>query len=113
LPLPTFQPFEGEDQDVNLPIRDSRDQEKHVQPHAIYVVFVVWENPNPSNKCVTQLGTPITVTSIDIPLVLVMDKSNTREASRVTLGGLQGERPREEGTTPIGHNERFLRLDGG
>jgi hypothetical protein len=44
--------------------------------------FVVWENPNPSNKCVTQLGTPITVTSIDIPLILVKDKSNTREASQ-------------------------------
>jgi hypothetical protein len=58
--------------------------------------FVVWENPNPSNKCETQLGTPITVTSIDIPLVLVMDKSNTREASRVTLGGLQGRSQGEE-----------------
>jgi hypothetical protein len=54
--------------------------------------FVVWENPNPNNKCVTQLGTPITVTSIDIPLILVKDKSNTREASRVTLGGLQREK---------------------
>jgi hypothetical protein len=54
--------------------------------------ILVWENPNPSNKCVTQLGTPITVTSIDIPLVLVKDKSNTREDSWVTLGGLQGEK---------------------
>jgi hypothetical protein len=44
--------------------------------------FVVWENPNPSHKCVTQLGTTITVTSIDVPLILVKDKSNTREASR-------------------------------
>jgi hypothetical protein len=44
--------------------------------------FVVWENPNPSNKCVTQLGTPITVTSIDIPLILVKENSNTREASQ-------------------------------
>jgi hypothetical protein len=50
--------------------------------------FVVWAKPNPRNKCVTQLGTPITVTSIDIPLILVTDKSNTREASRVTIGGL-------------------------
>jgi hypothetical protein len=40
---------------------------------------------------VTQLGTPITVTSIDVPLILVKDKSNTREASQVTLGGLQWE----------------------
>jgi hypothetical protein len=39
---------------------------------------------------VTQLGTPITVTSIDIPLILVKDKSNTREDSWVNLGGLQG-----------------------
>jgi hypothetical protein len=55
--------------------------------------FVVWENPNPRNKCETQLGTPITVTSIDIPLVLVKDKSNTREASQVTLGDCK-EKPR-------------------
>jgi hypothetical protein len=61
--------------------------------------FVVWENPNPNNKCVKKLWTPITVTPIDIPLVLVMDGSNTRDASRVNLGGLQGERPRDEGTT--------------
>jgi hypothetical protein len=66
--------------------------------------FVVRENPNPNNKRVTQLGTTITVTSIDIPLVLVMDKSNIREASRVTLEGLQGKRPRVEVTTPIGHD---------
>jgi hypothetical protein len=50
--------------------------------------LVVWENPNPDHKCETQLGTPIIVTSIDVPLVLVKDKSNTREASQVTLGGL-------------------------
>jgi hypothetical protein len=51
---------------------------------------VVWENPNPIHQnCVTQLGTTITVTSIDVPLILVKDKSNTREASRVTLGGLR------------------------
>ena len=66
--------------------------------------FVVREKPNPNHKRVTQLGTPITVTSIDIPLILVMDKSNTREASWVTLGGLQGERERAKGTTPIGHD---------
>jgi hypothetical protein len=54
--------------------------------------FTVWENPNPNNKFVTQLGTPITVTSINVCLVLVKDKSNTREASRVTLRGLQGEK---------------------
>jgi hypothetical protein len=53
--------------------------------------FVVWENPNPNHKCETQLGTPITVTSIDVPLILVKDKSNTREASWVTLGGLRWE----------------------
>jgi hypothetical protein len=52
--------------------------------------FVVRENPNPNNKHVTQLRTPITVASIDIPLVLVMDKSNTREASRVTSRGCKG-----------------------
>jgi hypothetical protein len=44
--------------------------------------IVVWENPNPNTKCVTQLRTPIIVTSIDVPLILVKDKSNTREASR-------------------------------
>jgi len=32
----------------------------------------------------------------DIPLVLVMDKSNTREASSVTQGGLQGRSQGEE-----------------
>jgi hypothetical protein len=58
--------------------------------------IVVWENPNPSNKCETQLGITIIVTSIDIPLVLVMDKSNTMEASRVTLGGLQEKIQGEE-----------------
>jgi len=47
--------------------------------------FVVWAKPNPNNKCVTQLGTPITVTSIDAPLVLVKDKSNTSEASWVRI----------------------------
>jgi hypothetical protein len=30
--------------------------------------IVVWENPNPNHKGVTQLGTTITVTSIDVPL---------------------------------------------
>jgi hypothetical protein len=66
-----------------------------VQAYSIvYVIaqFVVWENPNPNNKCVTQLGTPINVTSIDVPLILVKDKSNTREASWVTLGGLRWEK---------------------
>jgi hypothetical protein len=62
----------------------------------LILYVVVWEKPNPSNKCVTQLGTPITVTSIDIPLVLMKDKSNTREASWVTLGGLQGRSQGEE-----------------
>jgi hypothetical protein len=52
--------------------------------------FVVWAKPNSSHKCVTQLVIPITVTSIDTPLVLVKDKANTRKASRVALGGLQG-----------------------
>jgi hypothetical protein len=75
--------------------------------------FVVWAKGNPSNKCVTQLGTPITITSIDIPLVLVIDKSNTREASWVTLGGLQGISQGEEWYAPIGHNKRFQGLDGG
>jgi len=49
--------------------------------------FVVRENPNPNNKCVTQLRTPITITSIDIPIVLVIDESNTREVSHMTLRG--------------------------
>jgi hypothetical protein len=49
--------------------------------------YVVREKPNPNNKCVTQLGTPITVTLIDIPLVFVMDEFNSREASRVTSRG--------------------------
>jgi hypothetical protein len=44
----------------------------------------------PKPQVCDTTGTPITVTSIDIPLVLVKDKSNTREASRVTLGGLDG-----------------------
>jgi hypothetical protein len=48
---------------------------------SVVTQFVAWENPNPSSKCETQLGTPITVTSIDIPLVLVKEKSNTKEAS--------------------------------
>ena len=51
--------------------------------------FLVWAKPNPSHKCVTQLGTTITITIIYFPLILVKDKSNTREASRVTLGGLR------------------------
>jgi hypothetical protein len=68
-------------------------KEANIRPYQASSIFPhSWENPNPSNKCVTQLGTPITVTSIDIPLILVKDKSNTREASRVTLGGLQGEK---------------------
>jgi hypothetical protein len=56
---------------------------KSVISKIIHVIaqFVVWEKPNPSHKCVTQLGTTITVTSIDIPLILVKDKSNTRESS--------------------------------
>ena len=56
--------------------------------------FVVWAKPNLGHKCETQLGIPITVTPIDIPLILVKDKSNTREASWVTLGGLQWEKGR-------------------
>jgi hypothetical protein len=43
--------------------------------------FVVWENPNPCHKCEIQLGTSTTVTSIDIPLILVKERSNTREDS--------------------------------
>jgi hypothetical protein len=54
--------------------------------------FVVWENPNPNHKYVTQLGKTILVTSIDVPLILVKDKSNRREASWMTLGGLQWEK---------------------
>jgi hypothetical protein len=53
---------------------------------------IAWAKPNPNNKCVTQLRIPITVTSIDTPLILVKDKSNTREDSRVTLRGLQGKK---------------------
>jgi hypothetical protein len=45
----------------------------------VIALIVVWEKPNPLHVCVTQLGTPITVTSIDVPLVLVKEKSNTRE----------------------------------
>ena len=79
----------------------------------IIAQFVVWENHNPSNKCVTQLGTPITFTSIYTPLVLVTEKYNMREASQVTLGGLQGERVGYEGENPIGPYYKVLRLDGG
>ena len=43
---------------------------------------IVWENPKPIHGCVTQLGTTIIVTLIDVPLILVKHKSNTREASR-------------------------------
>jgi len=50
---------------------------------------VALENPNRIHKCVTQMGVPITVTLIDTPVILVKDKSNTRDASRVNLGGLQ------------------------
>jgi hypothetical protein len=81
-----------------VPIRNDR---------IVIAQFVVWENPNPSDECEKQLRTLITVTSIDIPLVLVMDKSTTREASRVTLGGLQGRSQREGRKTPIGDNESF------
>jgi hypothetical protein len=88
---------------LGMPISHENARTRYLKGFVI-AQFVVWENPNPSNRCETQLGTPITVTSIDIPLLLVMEKSNTREVSRVTLGGLQGERPRVEGTTPIGHN---------
>jgi hypothetical protein len=55
---------------------------------SVITQIVLWTNTNPKTKCVTQLGTTITVTSIDVPLVLVKDKSNTREAFGVTLGGL-------------------------
>jgi hypothetical protein len=51
--------------------------------------FVVREKPDPNHKRVIQPGTTITVRSIDIPFLFVKDKSNTREAARVTLGGLQ------------------------
>jgi hypothetical protein len=44
--------------------------------------------PTKSNESVTQLGKPITITSIYVPLILVKVKSNTREDSWVTLGGL-------------------------
>jgi hypothetical protein len=55
----------------------------------VIILIVVWENPNPNTKYVTQPRTPIIVTSIDVPFVLVKDKSNTREASSVTLGRLR------------------------
>jgi hypothetical protein len=47
----------------------------------VIAYIVVWENPNPNTKCVTQLGTTINVTLIDVPLILVKDKSNTSEDS--------------------------------
>jgi hypothetical protein len=53
------------------------------------------------------MGTHIIVTSIDIPLVLVKDKSHIREASWGTLWGLQSRSQGEEWNTPIGHNERL------
>jgi hypothetical protein len=43
--------------------------------------FLVWEKPNPNTKCVTQLEITITLTLIDVPLFLVKEKYNTREAS--------------------------------
>jgi hypothetical protein len=61
-------------------------------PQKCYRTVYSLENPNPNNKCVTQLGIPITITSIDNPLILVKYKSNTREASWVTLGVFQRER---------------------
>jgi hypothetical protein len=48
---------------------------------------VAWENPTTSVTSATQLGVRTTVTLAITPLVLVMDDSTTREASRVTLGG--------------------------
>jgi hypothetical protein len=69
--------------------------------------FVVRAKPNPNQKCVTQPRTPIPLTSITIPLVLVKGNSYTREASWVTLGGLQRRSQGKEWITPIGHNERF------
>jgi hypothetical protein len=50
---------------------------------------VVWEKPNLNHESVTQLGITITVILIDVPLILVKDKSNAREDSWVTLGGLR------------------------
>jgi len=50
------------------------------------VQSVTWENQTTRNKCETQLGVRTIVTLAITPLVLVMDDSNTREASRVTLG---------------------------
>jgi hypothetical protein len=49
---------------------------------------LVWKNPKPNTKCVTQVRTPIIFTLIDVPLILVEDKSNTMEASWMTLGGI-------------------------
>jgi hypothetical protein len=48
---------------------------------------VAWEKPTTSNTSETQLGVRTTVTLAITPLILVMDDSTTREASRVTLGG--------------------------
>jgi hypothetical protein len=39
-----------------------------------------------------DITAPMSITSIDDPLILVKDKSNIREASRVTLEGLQWEK---------------------
>jgi hypothetical protein len=44
--------------------------------------------PTKFNESVTQLGTPITITSIYVSLILVKVKSNTREDSWVNLGEL-------------------------
>jgi hypothetical protein len=63
------------------------------------------------SKCVTQLGTPITVTSIDVPLILVKDKSNTREASWVTLGGLRWEKKELEECPYRSRSRMRMRLE--
>jgi hypothetical protein len=48
-----------------------RNAQKQKYEGIIIAQFVYWENPNQNEKCVTKRGTPITITSIEVPLILV------------------------------------------
>jgi hypothetical protein len=50
----------------------------------IITQFVTWENLTTSVTSVTQLGVRTIVTLANTPLILVMDKFNTREDSQVS-----------------------------
>jgi len=55
--------------------------------HPVIAQTVIWEKPTTNITSAMKLGVRTTATLAIIPLILVMDDSTVREASRVTLGG--------------------------